>query len=169
MGLFDSKSSTSANDLADNSNASAANDLIDIGQVSGARNNQAVDLSRKETNGGDLINLGNVHSKFSTQNIDSSQADSSVKDSYNTRLEGYSGNSGTINITDGGAIEAIERTVSAFSQQTAKQLQTTQELAKSVSSGGQTVVAETSARMIKYISFGVGIVGLALVANKVFK
>jgi hypothetical protein len=169
MGLFDSKSNTTANDLADNSNSSANNDLIDIGQVSGARNSQEVDLSRKSTEGGDLVNLGNVRSKHSTQNIDSSRTDASVRDSNNTRLEGYSGNSGTINITDGGAIDAIERTVSAFSQQTAKQLQTTQELAKSVSSGGQTVVAETSARMIKYISIGIGIVGLAFVANKVFK
>ena len=169
MGLFDSKSNTTANDLADNSNASAANDLIDIGQVSGKKNNQAVDLSRKDTQGGDLVNLGNVHSKHSNQTIDSSRTDSSIKDSHNTRLEGYSGNSGTINITDGGAIDAIERTVSAFSQQATQQLQTTQELAKSVSSGGQTVVAETSARMIKYISIGISIVGLAFVANKVFK
>jgi len=169
MGIFDSKSSTTANDLADNSNASAANDLIDIGQVSGSRNNQAVDLSRKDTQGGDLINLGNVHAKNSTQNIDSSRTDSSVRDSNNTSLDGYSGNSGTINITDGGAVDAIERTVSAFSQQTAKQLQTTQELAKSVSSGGQTVVAETSARMIKYISFGIGVVGIVFIASKFFK
>jgi len=169
MGLFDSKSNTTANDLADNSNASAANDLIDIGQVSGSRNKQTVDFSNKNTEGGDLINLGNVHAKNSKQNIDSSRSDSSVKDSYNTRLDGYSGNSGTINITDGGAIGAMEKVVSAFSNQTTKQLQTTQALAESVSSGGQTVVAETSARMIKYISFGIGIVGLALVANKIFK
>jgi hypothetical protein len=169
MGLFDSKSSTTANDLADNSNASAANDLIDIGQVSGSKNTQEVDLSRKATDGGDLVNLGNVHARNSSQTIDSSRSDSRVTDSFNTRLDGYAGNSGTFNITDGGAIDAMQKVVSAFSNQTTKQLQTTQALAQSVSSGGQTVVAETSARMIKYISIGLGIVGLAFVANKVFK
>jgi len=169
VGIFDSKSSTTANDLADNSNASAANDLIDIGQVSGTKNKQTVDFSNKNTEGGDLINLGNVHAKNSTQNIDSSRSDSSVKDSYNTRSDGYSGNSGTINVTDGGAIDAMSKVVSAFSSQTTKQLETTQSLAQSVSSGGQTVVAETSARMIKYISFGIGVVGIAFVASKFFK
>lgn len=169
MGLFDSKSNTTANDLADNSNSSAANDLIDIGQVSGSRNKQEIDLSRLNADG-DLIDLGDVNGHRNTQNFDMSKVETTVEDSYNTNLSGaYAGNSGSINITDGGAIDAMSKVVSAFSSQTTKQLQTTQALAQSVSSGGQTVVAETSARMIKYISIGLGIVGLAFVANKVFK
>lgn len=53
-------------------------------------------------------------------------------------------------------------------QQATAQLETTQQLAETVSTGGQTVVAETSARIIKYVSIAAGLVGLAVVGSKVF-
>lgn len=145
MGLFDSNANTKTTDLSDKSNSSAGEDLIDIGQVSGKKNTQNVDLSRT-----------NVED---SNNTDNSRDFSGA----------YAGNSGTINLTDGGAIDALESAFASFSAQTTKQLETTQSLAKSVTTGGQTVVAESSVQMIKYISYGVGFVGLVYIAGSVIK
>jgi len=151
VGLFDSNANTTTSDLSDKSNSSAGQDLIDIGQVSGKKNTQNIDLSR-------------VEDAYNTD----------ISDSYNTDNRqdfsgAYSGNSGNLTVTDGGAIDAMERAMSSFSQQTSNQLATTQALAQSVTTGGQTVVAETAAKIIKYISWGFGGLAVAFLATKVLK
>jgi|GEM_PF-1898821 len=147
MGFFDSKSSTKSTDLSDKSNSSAGNDLTDIGQVSGKKNTQNVDLSR-------------IDDAYNTD----------ISDAYNTNLSGaYAGNSGTLTVTDGGAIDAMQKTVEAFSRQSTKNLETTQALAQSVSSGGQTVVAESSVKMIKYVSSGVAVAAALYLIGSIIK
>lgn len=161
MGLFDSNANTSSKDYSDKSNSSAGKDLVDIG-VSGKKN---------------------------TQNVDMSKTDASVEDAYNTNFDGdYAGNSGTLTVTDGGAIDAMENlgiefvqqtgdivksnkdllssVMSSFTQQTTQQLQATQHLAEVSATGGQTVVAETSAKIMKYVSISLAVIGVVIYLSK---
>lgn len=124
-------------------------------------------------------NAGNTtnDTKNSVANIDLAGADGFVN---SVNIGTTTDSQIDLTVTDGGAIQAMlevtqgnkELTNNFFQQltkQSTNQLASIESLATSVSTGGQSILADTSAKMIKYVSFGLGLLAVGLMVSKAVK